>query len=90
MSIVFSEVENKHNCKPGFIHGAAGIVRAEIDPKTTNQYALPSDYKYFSCLLPRKSVNWMERLQNFKVRHDDIWIIGFPKTGNFLLITSNI
>lgn len=81
MSIIFTEVENKNNCKSGFIHGAAGIVRAKIDPKTTSQFPFPSDYKYLSCILPRKSIDWIERLQNFKVRLDDIWIIGFPKTG---------
>ena len=34
-------------------------------------------------LLPRLFVtdNWAERIRNFEVREDDIWILSYPKTG---------
>lgn len=88
MSIIFSEVENPHNCKPGPRHGAAGIVRVSIDPATYNQMPFPIDYKYFSCLRPRKYVEWAKRIHNFKVRSDDIWVLGFPKSGNFEIFSA--
>ncbi|XP_055312944.1 sulfotransferase 1C2-like [Sitodiplosis mosellana] len=82
MSIIFTEVENPNNCKARPFHGTAGIVRATIDPATYDQLPFPKDYKYFSCLQPRTYVDWAERIQNFKVRSDDIWVLGFPKTGS--------
>ena len=34
-------------------------------------------------LLPRLFVtdNWAERIRNFELRKDDIWILSYPKTG---------
>lgn len=57
------------------------VIHVTIDPKTTNQLNLPKDYKYSSCVLPKKYEAWAHRLQNFKIRPDDVWVVGFPKTG---------
>lgn len=66
--------------------GILGFVWATIDPKTVNQLSFPSDYEYFSCVLPRKYVQTANRMQNFKVRPDDVWVVGLNKSGNNLKI----
>lgn len=56
-------------------------IRASIDPRTVNEFNFPSNYKFSSCVLTRKFINYADRISNFNVREDDIWIVGFPKTG---------
>lgn len=75
MSLICTEVENPSKWKP------IPRLRVTIDPTSTNQLPFPSDYKYFSCLLPQKFMQCIDRVQNFKIRPDDIWILGFPKSG---------
>jgi len=81
MSIVCTEVEDSPKLKKVLYRERPGILRVTIDPKTVNQLPFPADYKFFSCFLPRKYAQWANRIQNFKVRPDDIWVVGFPKTG---------
>lgn len=84
MSIICTEVTNTANIKL-FARRPNGLVWATIDPNTIGQLPFPSDYKYFSCLLPRKYAVWADRIHNFKVRPDDIWITGYPKSGKCML-----
>lgn len=81
MSIICTEAENPQYFNIDHQKGLSGYVWATIDPATTHQLPFPRDYKYFSCLLPRKYPLWADRIQNFKVRPDDIWTLGLPKTG---------
>lgn len=80
MSIVFREADESI-CKRLASPGSSRFVWATIDPATKHQLNLPADYKYHSVLLHRKYADLAERFQNFKVRADDIWIIGHPKSG---------
>lgn len=79
MSIIFTEAKIP-NCSKN------GIQLVTIDPKTKNQLPFPSDYRYFSCLLPRTYEHWAVRFQNFQVRSDDIWLCGFHKSGKDTII----
>lgn len=81
MSIVCKEVEIPPYCKT--TPRMPKYLQATIDPTTANQLPFPSDYKYFSCTLPTKYSQWIDRLQHFKIRKDDIWILGFPKSGKY-------
>lgn len=81
MSIICTNVENSPYLKKIVCDKRPGFVRATMDP-ATNQLPFPADYKYFSCFPPRKYAEWAQRIQNFKVRPDDIWVVGFPKTGD--------
>lgn len=80
MSIIFEEVEDSI-CERAAYPGATKFVWATIDPATKNQPNLPNDYKYHSVFMPRKYVNWAEKYQNLKIRKDDVWIMGFNKSG---------
>lgn len=80
MSIVFEEVEEAV-CERAAYFGTSKFIRATINPATKEQLNLPDDYKFHSVFLPRKYADWAERLLNFKVRKDDVWIVGFMKTG---------
>lgn len=33
--------------------------------------------------LPEYFQHFADRIENFEVRHDDIWVCSFPKTGEF-------
>lgn len=81
MSIVCTEAHDGL-----LLPGYSGYVWATIDPLTVNQMPFPSNYKYSSCLLTRKYAHWADRIQNFTVRPDDIWVCGYFKSGtlNFL------
>lgn len=80
MSIICKKVEVPI-CERAAYNGTPGFVYATIESKTENRLNLPSDYKYHWAFLPRKYEEWAQRLQNFDIRENDIWITGFPKTG---------
>lgn len=81
MSIICTKVEDSPHLKKELRRGIGGFVLATIDQTTAHQFPFPSDYKFFSCLLPRKYALWADRIQNFNVRPDDIWMLGSMKTG---------
>lgn len=85
MSIICTEIKDCQYLNRNPRRGLGGFVWATIDPSTTYQFPFPSDYKYFSCVLPRKYALWFDRFQNFNVRPDDIWVLGLGKTGKFFL-----
>lgn len=80
MALIYTEVE-KSDYKPCPFDTVSGYVQVTVDPKKKNQFPFPHDYKYLPCILPRKYIDWAERYHNFKVRPDDIWVLGFPKSG---------
>lgn len=77
MSIVFTKVQNP-KAKPLLYRD---YVRVSIDPLTKDQLNLPENYKYHTVTLQQQYTDWAERMLNFEIRSDDIWIVGFPKTG---------
>lgn len=81
MSIICTAVEDSPHLRKNLRRGLNGYVWATVDPAKRHQLPFPSDYKYFSCLLARKYALWADRIQNFKLRPDDIWVLGSLKTG---------
>lgn len=84
MSIICTKVEDSPHLKTELRRGIGEYVWATIDPSTVHQLPFSSDYKYFSCFLPRKYALWADRIQHFNVRPDDIWTLGFGKTGKLI------
>jgi hypothetical protein len=39
-------------------------------------------YKPEDCFLPKYFLGFYERIKNFEIRADDVWLTGFPKSGN--------
>lgn len=62
------------------LYGAKEFIWAEIDSKS-HPIPFSSDYKFSKCFLPKKYAEFSDRIQNFEVRSDDVWICGFPKSG---------
>lgn len=63
------------------MEGKFNFVRFSIDRNLKHESLLPGDHKPYSCLLTEQFINSVDRVENFKVRPDDIWIVGFTKTG---------
>lgn len=81
MSIIISEtVKDLSLLRKAAYKGATEFVYVSIHPSAV-QLPFPNDYKYSSCFLPKKFEAWAERIQNFKIREDDLFIVGLPKTG---------
>lgn len=57
------------------------LTRYRIDPKSNHQTPLPGDHTTYSYVTSKKFENWIDPIQNFQIRADDIWIIGIPKSG---------
>lgn len=77
-SITYTELKNS-----AFIEKCSFIfklVRVKFDSKNT-KLALPCDYPSSECILPTKFITWAERIQNFHIRPDDIWVTSFSKAG---------
>ncbi|XP_031627971.1 sulfotransferase 1E1-like [Contarinia nasturtii] len=71
MSILCTKIENV----------SEPMIRARIDPSTTDKFPFGSDYAFSSCVLPEKYIKIADHIQNFKVRPDDVWVCSFPKSG---------
>lgn len=63
-----------YNGKPNYVH-------ATLDPPYVAGFPFPIDYKFKPCFLPRKYSKMADRVDNFKVRPDDIFVVTFPKAG---------
>lgn len=53
----------------------------KIDPESISQSPLPGDHKHYSHISSESFGKWVDHVQNFDIRADDIWIVGLPKTG---------
>ncbi len=57
------------------------LTRYRIDPNSLHETPLPGDHRNCSFVSPESYNDYIDAIQNFKVRADDVWIIGVPKTG---------
>lgn len=81
MSICYSDVENSLLVKKAALFGVREFIRARIDPETVKHLSLPSNYECSECFLPKKYIQLAERIQNFPIYSDDVWIAAFMKAG---------
>lgn len=83
-SITYTELKNSafiEKCSDMIeFFGFYELVRVNFDSKNT-KLALPSDYLSSECILPKNFLKWAERIHNFHIRSDDIWVTSFPKAG---------
>lgn len=86
MSISYTKVKDSSLLRKGMLYGAKEYYRFTIDPTTTNQLALPPDYQFSQCFLPKKYLTLANRVHNFKVYPDDIWTVSYPKAGTTWVI----
>lgn len=67
--------------KRAALFGAKEFVQATVNPAYRIRFPFPTDYKFTPCFLPKKYERLAERIENFRIRSDDIWIVTFPKAG---------
>lgn len=82
MSIFCTNVDAKSPLlKKCQLYGAKEFIWAKALPFSC-PCQFPSDYKFTKCFLPKKYTKLSDRIRNFAVRSDDIWICAFPKSGS--------
>ena len=81
MPYSYTEVENSPLKKLAEFYCAKEFVRLKVDPTTEKQLPFPSDYKFSQCFLPKKYLTQANRIENFPVNADDVWVVSFPKAG---------
>lgn len=77
MVIIHSDIENENE----FSKAIWRPIIFKIDPNSDHKTDLPGDHCKYSHALPKKTAKWIDEIQNFEVRTDDIWIVGIIKTG---------
>ena len=57
----------------------------EISQTEPNKSPLGLDWKSKPCVLIKKYYDeYAERIKNFEVREDDVWVVTYPKCGTIL------
>lgn len=80
MSINFTDVNEPR--REVLYKGAVGkIVHATIDSNTADELGLSNKFKLTKWCVPSTFQQYADRIENFKVRPDDIWLVGFMKSG---------
>lgn len=77
MSINFSVVDVPSNYKGAF----ETLLHATIDSNTADELGLPNKFKLTKWCVSSKFQQYADRIENFKIRPDDIWLVGFFKSG---------
>lgn len=62
-------------------HYFMNLAKFSIDPNSVHETSLPGNHKNYFCVLDKGCAKWINHMHNFKIRPDDIWIVGIPKTG---------
>lgn len=82
MPIVCTKVKSSRLLDKAKTYGATEFIWARVDETSANSLPFPDHYKFAECFLPKKYMQISERIDNFQVRSDDVWICAFPKTGS--------
>lgn len=85
MSISYSDVNKSELLTKAALYGAKEFVHVKVDLGTGNQNPYPRDYAFPNCFMPKKYSKMGERILNFQVRPDDIWLSTFPKGAIFYI-----
>lgn len=57
------------------------VLLVNTKPSANEHLPLPKDFQFEPCLLPTRFEDFADRIRNFKVREDDVWILGYPNSG---------
>lgn len=75
MPISYTEVENSELVRKATGYCVEEFVRCNIDEKAAEQLSLFGDYEFESCFLPKAYLTIADRIQNFHIRPDDVWVV---------------
>lgn len=90
MSFSYESVEDSDILKKSLLYGVKELVRVKVNPcpEVAKQYPFPSDYDFQPCVLPKKFLQIHDRIHNFKVRPDDVWLVSLMKTGGKMVMNT--
>ncbi|XP_031617061.1 sulfotransferase 1 family member D1-like [Contarinia nasturtii] len=77
---IFEEVKTPIG-KKTMIDNENTFLLANTKPSSNLHLPFPKDYKFESCFLSTSFEDFANDYRTFKVRSDDVWILGYPKSG---------
>lgn len=80
MSYIFKDVDESLAKKASYT-GTSKFIRIGIDPLAQHRLPFPPDHKFADCFQAKQYEKIAQRIRDFKVRKDDIWVVTFPKAG---------
>lgn len=81
MPLIFSDVDLSSKGLNAIESNFGKVIHVTSDPNTVQEYVVPSNFKQTKWCAPSKYEHFADRIQNFKIRPDDNWLIGYCKSG---------
>lgn len=81
MPISYTEVENSPLQEMAKRYDIKQYIRVKADTLMKKELPFPNDYKFSQCFLPKMYLPLADRIENFHINSNDIWVASFPKTG---------
>lgn len=80
MSIIYKEIQKDPEA-PQFHAYLSFLLRVEFNPNQARSAPLDVNCAFTPNILPNAYPKWADKITNFKVRTEDTYVLGFPKTG---------
>lgn len=81
MPICYTEIEDSSLKKLAERYDVKSFVHVKADSVLEKELRFPNDYKFSQCFLPKKFLSVADRIENFRINPEDVWIASWPKTG---------
>lgn len=87
--VTYTDVNDEEILRKAIMYGCREFVRVKLNANIAKELPFPSDYDFSTeCFLSKPYLNVADRIFDFKIRPDDVWVVSFPKAGSTWL--SNI
>lgn len=79
---IFEQVKaSNEESKKSLETESGSFLLVNTKPSANEHLPFPKDFPFESCLLPMRFEEFADRIRNFKVNKDDVWILSYPDSG---------